>query len=150
VAAGADAVSTAYGRVSCRNRREHLIELSPDAEGFLWRGQRRHISAVSFALWIAQNICELPQVRLEAAENLPAVEQHGQVLPGHVIVYGDYIVGGISKISGQVAVGSDIAQASDKSSAQVDSSQAEFDQRGQQVDDQTNAGRDVRSDSPQT
>jgi hypothetical protein len=125
VAAGADAVSTAYGQVSCRNRREHLIEQSPDDAGFLWRGQRRHISAVSFALWIAQNICELPQVRLEAAENLPAVEQHGQVLPGHVIVYGDY-----NYIAGDKSTG--------------------FDQRGQQVDDQTNAGRDVRSDSPQT
>ncbi|MFP4439527.1 MAG: hypothetical protein ACLFVO_19970 [Chloroflexaceae bacterium] len=110
-----------------------------------WRGQRRHISAVSFALWIAQNICELPQVRLEAADNVPAAA-HEQVLPGHIIVYGDYIAGGISKISGHVAVGSDIAQASDESSAQVDSSQAEFDQRGQQVNDQTNAGRDVRSE----
>jgi hypothetical protein len=101
--------------------REHLIEPSPDAEGFLWLGQRWHISAVSFAIWIAHNICELPEVRLEAADKVPTAE-HGRVLPGHVIVYGDYIAG-------------------DKPTG--------FDQRGQEVDEQNNAGRDVHTTTHQ-
>lgn len=96
-------------------QREHLIEPSPDAEGFLWGGQRWHMSAVSFALWIAHNVCDLPEVRLEVAANVPAAA-HARVLPEHVIVYGDYIAGG--KPTG-------------------------FDQRGQHVNTQTNAARDA-------
>jgi hypothetical protein len=99
----------------------HVIEHSPDEEGFLWRGQRWHISAVSFALWIAHNVCALPQVRLEAADKVPAAA-HGRVLPTHIIVYGDYIGG-------------------DKSTA--------FDQRGQDVGEQYNAGGDIHNTTHQ-
>jgi hypothetical protein len=103
--------------------KEHLIEPSPDAEGFLWRERRWHISAVSFAIWIAHNICELPEVRLEEADKVPDAE-HGKVLPGHIIVYGDYIAG-------------------DKPT--------DFDQRWQDVDGtQNNAGRDIHNPGTST
>jgi len=91
----------------------HVIEHSPDEEGFLWRGQRWHISAVSFAIWIAHNICALPEVRLEAADKVPAAA-HGRVLPNHIIMCETYI-----------------------------------DQRGQQADEQYNAGGDIHNTTHQ-